>query len=326
MRRLTIFTLLALAAFFFVASPATAYDRVAGKPAIVLAAFGTTELSALNSFQNIIAQVEKAFPDYEVHIAFTSNIIRKIWHDRYDDGDFDKKNPGVDTRFYEIGNVLTELAKIQERGADIILVQSLHITDGEEYEDVKNLVSTVQKIKTYQPSLTPFPWIGLGVPALGEGDGPAKEIAAATKALESIVNEAKSKNAALVLMGHGNEKLTQKVYGKLQKSLRDAYGPQIYVGTVEAPPHAPEILAELNKSTSAVNPKKILLTPLMIVAGDHAHNDMAGDEPDSWASVFKAGGYEVESRLIGLGLNNDWVNIYINHLKALEAKVKAQKK
>jgi cobalamin biosynthesis Co2+ chelatase CbiK len=124
-------------------------------------------------------------------------------------------------------------------------------------------------------------------------------------------------------MGHGNEKMTQKVYGKLQKALRDAYGPQIYIGTVEAPPHAPEIVAELGKSAN--KPAKILLAPLMIVAGDHARNDMAGDEADSWASVFKAAGYEVTPKLVGLGLNNAFVDLYINHLKVLEPQVKALK-
>jgi sirohydrochlorin cobaltochelatase len=324
MKRVLIFSAMALAAIVMVAAGATAYEREAGKPAIILAAFGTTEIGTLDCFTNIIDKVEKAFPDYEVQIAFTSNIIRKIWRERSEDDAYDEENPNIPPRFYDIGNVLTELAKIQERGADIVLVQSLHVTDGEEYQDLKNLVESLQKIKTVQPSLTPFPWIGLGEPALGVGDGPSAEIAAATKALASLAEEAKSKNAALVLMGHGNERRTQKVYAKLQKSLRDAYGPQVYVGTVEAPPHAKEILEELNKSAN--KPSRILLSPLMVVAGDHANNDMAGDEPDSWARVFKAGGYEVATRLVGLVLNDDCVNLYIDHLKAIEAKVKAQKK
>ncbi|MDR0548261.1 MAG: sirohydrochlorin cobaltochelatase [Deltaproteobacteria bacterium] len=324
MRRVLFCVALALVASAFLAAQTAAYDREAGKPAIILAAFGTTEIEALNSFTNIIEQVENAFPDYEVQIAFTSNIIRKIWRERSEDDAYEKNNPNVEPRFFEINNVLSELAKVQERGADIVLVQSLHVTDGEEYQDVKKVVDAVKGIKTYQPSLIPFPWIDLGAPALGVGDGPKASIDAATKALAGLANEAKAQNAALVLMGHGNEKLTQKVYSKLEKSLRDAYGPQIYVGTVEAPPHAKEIAEAIGKSAN--KPAKILLAPLMIVAGDHARNDMAGDEPDSWASIFKASGYTVESRLAGLGLNNDWVNIYIDNLKAIEAKVKAQKK
>jgi sirohydrochlorin cobaltochelatase len=323
MRIALLLTAVALAASFF-ATPAQAYDREKGRPTIVLAAFGTTEVEALNSFTNIIDQVEKAFPDYDVRIAFTSNIIRKIWRERNEDDAFEEKNPGIDERFYEIQNVFSELADIQEQGADIVLVQSLHIADGEEFEDLKNLVDSLKSVKTFQPSLAPFPWIGVGDPALGVGDGPKAAIEAATKALAGLANDAKAQNSALVLMGHGNEKRTQKVYAKLQESLRKAYGPQIYVGTVEAPPHAKEIVEAIGKT--ADKPKKVLLAPFMIVAGDHARNDMAGDEPDSWASVFKAAGYEVESRLVGLGLNNDWVNIYIDHLKALETKVKALKK
>ncbi|MDR1577645.1 MAG: sirohydrochlorin cobaltochelatase [Deltaproteobacteria bacterium] len=317
-------SLLAVAICLTFALSAQAYDRPEGQPAIVLAAFGTTEVAALDSFTNILSKVEKAFPTYEVRLAFTSNIIRNIWRKRAEDKVFKKDNPKIDARFYEIGNVFSELAKIQERGADLVLVQSLHITDGEEYEDVKNLVEALKAIKTFQPSLAPLPWIGVGAPALGVGDGPAAEIEAATKALGALANEAKSQGAALILMGHGNEHLTQKVFGKLLKSLRAAYYPQIYLGTVEASPKIEDVVAELAKEKS--KPKKVVLAPLMIVAGDHARNDMAGEEADSWASQLKAAGYEVDSRLKGLGLNDAWVDLYINHLKSLETKVKALKK
>ncbi|MDR1086567.1 MAG: sirohydrochlorin cobaltochelatase [Deltaproteobacteria bacterium] len=324
MQRKFIVLALAVAAILMFNAPLPAYDRETGKPAIVLAAFGTTEVEALDSFTNILAQVEKAFPDYEVRLAFTSNIIRNIWHKRAQDAAFKKANPKIDQRFYNIGNVFTELAEIQERGADIVLVQSLHVTDGEEFEDVLNLINSLKGIKTFQPSLAPLPWIGVGEPALGTGDGQTAYVTRAAKALGPLAEAAKAQNAALVLMGHGNEHLTQTVFGKLQKSLRDTYGPQIYIGTVEASPKAEDVVAELAKS--ADKPKKVLLAPMMIVAGDHARNDMAGDEEDSWASLLKAAGFDVESRLAGLGLNNDWVNIYIEHLKSLEPKVKALKK
>ncbi|MDR1608104.1 MAG: sirohydrochlorin cobaltochelatase [Deltaproteobacteria bacterium] len=324
MRRALLFAFLTMAACLLTSFNAQAYDRPDGKPAIVLAAFGTTDVEALASFTNILSHVEKAFPNYETRIAFTSNIIRNIWKKRAEDKEFKKANPNIDKRFYEIGNVFTELAQIQERGADVVLVQSLHVTDGEEYEDVKNLVDAIKGVKTFQPSLAPLPWIGVGAPALGVGDGPPAEIAAATKALAGIANEAKAQGAALVLMGHGNEHKTQKVFEKLQKSLRAAYYPQIYIGTVEAEPKIEAIVAELAKEKT--KPKKVILAPFMVVAGDHAKNDMAGDEADSWSSVLKAAGYEVDSRLTGLGLNNDWANLYVNHLKALEPKVVALKK
>ncbi|MDR1394541.1 MAG: sirohydrochlorin cobaltochelatase, partial [Deltaproteobacteria bacterium] len=154
--------LIVLAAFLLpAAGPLMAYEKEPGRPAIVLAAFGTTEVEALASFDNITGRVEKAFPEYDVYLAFTSNIIRNVWHKRAEDAAFKKANPNIDPTYYSIGNVFSVLADIQERGADIVLVQSLHVTDGEEYQDVRNLVETFKSIKTFQASLAPLPWIGV---------------------------------------------------------------------------------------------------------------------------------------------------------------------
>ncbi|MDR3204031.1 MAG: sirohydrochlorin cobaltochelatase [Deltaproteobacteria bacterium] len=316
-------SLIFLAAIFFSSSPASAYERPDTQPAIVLAAFGTTEVGALKSILNIRDKVKSAFPTYEVRLAFTSNIIRSIWHKRAKDDEFKKQNPNVPADIYEVKNALSVLADLQEDGARLILVQSLHITDGEEYKDLDNLVKALASYQTVKPILKPFPWIGVGEPGLGLNDGDPKEIEKAVKALSQLAHKAKSSQAALVLMGHGNEHLTQQVFSRLEQALQKAYGPDIYVGTVEAAPGAPEILEKIKKSAKA--PKKALLAPLMIVAGDHALNDMAGDEPDSWASTLKNGGLEVETFLEGLGSNDSWVEIYVEHLKALAPKVEAQK-
>ncbi|MDR2442673.1 MAG: sirohydrochlorin cobaltochelatase [Deltaproteobacteria bacterium] len=317
---------LLLAVLTWLASPisqAQAFERTPQKPAIVLAAFGTTEVGALKSILNIRDRVAAAFPDYDVHLAFTSNIIRTIWHERADDKAFKKANPSIPAEIYDIKNALSVLAGIQEDGARLILVQSLHVTDGEEYSDLAGLVTALSKYDTFKPVLKPFPWIGIGEPALGLKDGQPKYIDRVVTALAPLAEQAKASGAALVLMGHGNEHLTQKVYGKLQAALRKAYGPQIYIGTVESPPHAPEILAAIKGSANA--PTKVLAAPMMIVAGDHALNDMAGDEEDSWVSTFKAGGLEVSTHLEGLGSNNSWADIYVEHLKALAPIVEAQK-
>jgi sirohydrochlorin cobaltochelatase len=303
-------------------SDASAFERKPQKPAIVLAAFGTTDLEGLKSILHVQDQVALAFPGYDVHLAFTSNIIRDIWHERAADKKFRKDNPGVPEEIYGIKNALTVLAGIADDGARLILVQSLHITDGEEYKDLENLIKALDNYNTVKPVLKPFPWIGVGAPAFGTGDGQAKYIDRGVQALKPLVDEAVAAGANLVLMGHGNEHLTQKVYHKLQTALRKAYNPNIYIGTVEAAPHAPEILAEINKVKDA--PKKIFLAPMMVVAGDHANNDMAGDEPDSWASIFKAGGYDVTSKLVGLGSSDAFAQIFVEHLKAIEPEVKAK--
>jgi sirohydrochlorin cobaltochelatase len=303
-------------------SDASAFERKPQKPSIVLAAFGTTDLGGLESIIHVKDRVALAFPGYDVHLAFTSNIIRDIWHERAADQKFRKDNPSVPEEIYNIKNALTTLALIADDGARLILVQSLHITDGEEYTDLEKLIKALENYNTVKPVLKPFPWIGIGAPAFGTGDGQAKYIDRAVKALKPLVDEAVAAGGNLVLMGHGNEHLTQSVYHKLQTALRKAYNPNIYIGTVEAKPHAPDILAEINKVANA--PKKIYLAPMMVVAGDHANNDMAGDEPDSWASVFKAGGYEVTPKLVGLGSSDAFADIFVEHLKAIEPEVKAK--
>jgi sirohydrochlorin cobaltochelatase len=318
---ISIMFLLVQMAFLNFTSKATAYERTPQKPAIVLAAFGTTEVGAVKSILNIRDKVKAAFPEYDVHLAFTSNIIRSIWHQRDSDKAFKKANPALPPEIYKIKNALSVLAEIQEGGARQVLVQSLHVTDGEEYQDLANLVGALTKYDTLKPVLKPFPWIGIGDPALGLKDGTANNIDRAVKALESLAGQAKASNSALVLMGHGNEHLTQKVFSKLQVALRKAYGPQVYVGTVEASPGAEDIVAAIKASKDA--PSKALLAPLMIVAGDHALNDMAGEEEDSWVSIFKAAGLGTETFLQGLGSNDSWANIYVEHLKDLAPKVQA---
>ncbi|MDR1039875.1 MAG: sirohydrochlorin cobaltochelatase [Deltaproteobacteria bacterium] len=319
---LTVLAFLGAATLALLASDAQAFERKPQKPAIVLAGFGTTEVEALGAILNIENRVKAAFPGYDVHLAFTSNIIRDIWHGRANDAAFKRANPSIPAEIYSINNALTELAKIQEEGARLILVQSLHVTDGEEYTDLAKLVDALDKYNTVKPVLKPFPWIGIGDPAMGTGDGQPRFIDRAVQALAPLAQQAKDAGAVLVLMGHGNEHLTQKIYGKLEAALRKAYGPHIYIGTVESPPHAAQIIEAIGKV--ADSPKNVVMAPLMVVAGDHARNDMAGDEPDSWKSEFTAAGFTVTPHLEGLGSLDSFADIYVEHLKALEPTVKAK--
>ncbi|MCC8180486.1 MAG: sirohydrochlorin cobaltochelatase [Planctomycetes bacterium] len=302
----------------------SASEYVTEKPAILLAAFGTTHVPALGSILNIKDRVEKAFPEYDVHLAFTSNLVRRIWQKRATDADFRRENPGIPEEIYSVTNALTALANIQEKGRRMVLVQSLHVTDGEEYEDLANLVKSLSDYKTGKPLWHPLPWVGVGEPALGLGDGQPAYLDRAATAIESLVYEALASGSALVLMGHGNEHLNQDVFAKLEKTLRDHFGRHIYIGTVEAKPFAEDIVEEMKTVSDA--PDRVMLAPLMVVAGDHAINDMASDEDDSWASVFKDNGYAVSTHLVGLGSNNSWADIYIEHLRALAPKVGAKMK
>ncbi|MDR2339023.1 MAG: sirohydrochlorin cobaltochelatase [Deltaproteobacteria bacterium] len=302
---------------------AQAYERKAEKPAIVLAAFGTTEVPALPAILNVEKRVRAAFPDYDVHIAFTSNQIRETWHQRATDDAFKKANPDIPEEIYGVKNALTTLADIQEQGFRLIMVQSLHFADGEEYTDLANLVKALAGYNTMKPVLKPFPWLGLGVPALGTGDGQPAYIDAAVKALEPYVTEAVKADSNLVFMGHGNENLTQKIYSKLEAALRKAYkNDNIYIGAVEAKPHADGIIEEIKKNPNA--PKNILVAPLMLVAGDHARNDMSGPHPESWTSQFTAAGFNATPKLQGLGEMDSWADLFVNHLKAIEPGLKEQ--
>ena len=302
---------------------ASAYERVPQKPAIVLAAFGTTEVEAVHSILNIMERVEKAFPEYDVHLVFTSSIIRNIWHRRANDAAFRAENTDIPEKIYGVRNILSTLAGIQEGGTRLILVQSLHVTDGEEYKDMTNLIKALAEYETQKPARKPFPWIAVGDPALGVGDGKDQYLERAAEALAPLARKAWETGSALVLMGHGNEHFPQEVYGRLESVMRKKYGPQVYIGTVEVAPFPEDIVEAIAGSENA--PKTIFLAPLMVVAGDHARNDMAGDEEDSWLSIFEAAGYEVDVHLVGLGSNESWADIYVEHLKAIETPLLEKK-
>ena len=293
--------------------------RAAGqeiKPAIVLAAFGTTEPQALEAIINIKNKVEQAFPDHETRLAFTSRIIRRVWSRRAADESFKKDHPGIPTEIYTVKSPLSTLALLAEDGPRPILVQSLHVTDGAEYRELAEVVAQLAGIKASAPARRPFPDLRLGPPALG--DGGERYLTRAARALKDLVRAAEKAGAVLVLMGHGNEHLHQAVYGQLEQILRSEYRPDIFIGLVEGQPGLEEVLAGLDRLPTP--PARALLAPLMVVAGDHAKNDLAGDDDDSWASVFRARGLSVETRLRGLGSDDDWADIYLEHIReALQA-------
>ncbi|UQZ88908.1 sirohydrochlorin cobaltochelatase [Deltaproteobacteria bacterium Smac51] len=312
--------LAAFAAVMILPSTALAYDREPQKPAIVLAAFGTTDVDALQAILNVENKVKAAFPGYDVHVAFTSNIIRKIWHERANDQKFIKANK-IPKEIYNIGNPLTTLALIQENGSRDILVQSLHVTNGSEFDDLNKIVTQLSKIDAFQESKRPFPYLALGSSALGQAS--KAELERAAGALAPLAAEAKAAGGALLLMGHGNEHLDVKSYRQFEKAMNDMYEAPVFVGLVEGSPELDDVMEGLKKT----GVKNVTLAPLMLVAGDHAKNDMAGDEEDSWASILKNAGYEVKIHLQGLGLNDSWADIYIERLRSLESEhVKAARK
>ena len=118
-------------------------------------------------------------------------------------------------------------------------------------------------------------------------------------------------DTAVVFMGHGSPAESNIVYTKLQGMLKDKGFDNYYIGTVEAKPDYDDVLAMVKEGDY----KKIVLKPLMVVAGDHAQNDMAGDEDDSWKSMFASEGYEVECVIEGLAQSKDIRDVYIKHVQ-----------
>jgi sirohydrochlorin cobaltochelatase len=309
------FGALLCALVLFTSAPAVAgdHDKGQAKQAIVLAAFGTSYPDALQSILNIKNKVEKAHPGITVKLAFTSSIIRDIWQERQNDPSWIKENPGIPKEILFVKNPLATIADLQNDGFTDISVQSLHVFAGEEFADLKKLMIGLRSIRTVKAKSIPFTRLRLGRPALGmPGDvyPYTDDIATGVKALKADVDEAKKMNAALVYMGHGNDFFSTGIYAQLQKEMQQTYKRPIFIGCVEGFPNFEDLLAGLKKSGE----KNILMKPLMIVAGDHASNDMAGDEEDSWKVMLTKAGFKVKTDLRGLGVVDTWADLYVKHL------------
>jgi sirohydrochlorin cobaltochelatase len=308
----------ALIMAFIIPAQGWAYERTPQRSSIVLAAFGTTEPKALSAILHVEAKVKAAFPDCDVFLGFTANRVRDVWRERAKDAAWQKANPGVPAAMYTISNPLAVMGRIQDQGSRTIFVQSLHITNGTEFEDQEAIVKQLALITAFQESKRPFPYLSMGASALGQGG--ARELDRAAAALKGLAEEAKSKNAALVFMGHGNDHKDVQSYRDFAAAMSKKYGQPVFMGLVEGKPGFDDLLAELKKAKV----QKTLLVPLMLVAGDHAINDMAGDDDESLKSRLQSAGFEVEAILQGLGNNDDWANIYVENIRAqIEAFQKA---
>lgn len=253
---------------------------------ILVVSFGT---SYSNSRHVTIGAVEdairEAYPDYQVRRAFTSQIII----------DKLKKEENI-----EIDNVKQALDRAVANGVKTLVVQPTHLMNGLEYNDLK------KELDKYKDK---FDKIALGEPLLTSDEDFKQVIAAITNDTKEYLDG----ETAICFMGHGTEADSNKVYATLQEKLKAAGYNDYFVGTVEATPTVDDLIAKVKESGKY---KRVILQPLMVVAGDHANNDMAGDEEGSWATKFKAAGFEVKPVLRGLGQNYDIEKIYLEHVKA----------
>lgn len=301
--------------FFIVCLSLLFSSALHAKTAIIIANFGTTVPNAVKSINNITSRVKAAFPDTEVRVVFTSNIIRSVWEKRSKQ-EKEWLAKGISREILYTKNLLSTFGDLKTQGFKDVIVQPTHLFHMEQYHDLMQYVNAIRSIETIRKKWRPFNKIALGRPALGTiGDTYPyhEDLKEAVTTLSKDADYARKKDAALIYMGHGNDFWSTGVYAELQKMMRTAY-PDIktFVGCVEGYPGLPDIISSLKHSGKI---KDIVLKPLMIVAGDHAKNDMAGDDNDSWKSILTESGYNVETILQGLGSNNRFADLFIEHIK-----------
>lgn len=256
-----------------------------GEKELLVVSFGT---SYNDSRRLTIGAIEtalaEAFPDWSVRRAFTSQIII----DRV------RERDGV-----EIDNVKAALDRAVDNGVKTLVVQPTHLMDGLEYTDL------VDELAQYTDA---FEHIAVGAPLL-TSDGDFQAVA---DAITQATAQYDDGDTAICFMGHGTEAESNRIYGEMQQVLEAAGHDRYYVGTVEAEPTLEDVLAGVKDSGA----HRVVLQPLMIVAGDHANNDMAGDEEGSWKRAFQDAGYEVECVLKGLGELEAIQQLFAAHAQA----------
>ena len=241
-----------------------------GENELLVVSFGTSyNDSRAATIGAVESAMETAFPDYAVRRGFTSNII--IEHIQRRDG-------------VVIDDVAEALARAKANGVKNLLVQPTHLMNGYEYGDL---------VKELEACAGDFETVKIGAPLLTTDE----DFAAVAQAMVDAAAGYDDGKTAVCYMGHGSEAAANGIYARMQQHLTGSGHDNFFVGTVEAEPTAEDLV----KLVKAAGYEKVVLRPMMIVAGDHANNDMAGDGEDSWKSVFTAAGFQVTCEINGLG-------------------------
>ena len=261
------------------------------KKGILLVAFGSSMPEAQVSFENIDKKMKSAFPDVPIRWAYTSHIIR---HKLAKEGK-------------QLDSVEIALAKMMDEEFTHVAVQSLHTIGGEEYHGL------VRNVHAFGQMSGGFDRIIVGYPLLGNED----DLGRVVKAIIRHIPEEREKEDAVVLMGHGTHHPGNAFYAAMMYHFQ-RNDPNIFVGTVEGAPTIDDIQAMLMEKGI----KKAYLIPFMSVAGDHARNDMAGDEDDSWKSILTKAGIKCVPVLKGTAEYDDIVAVWVDHLRVVMAHLK----
>jgi sirohydrochlorin cobaltochelatase len=249
--------------------------------ALLVISFGTTHRDTRRKTIDASEQVlADAFPDHDLKRAFTAKKIIRILRDR----------DGVD-----VDTVHQAAEKILKNGYWEVLVQPLHVLNGSEYHEL---------LRELSPFAKKFDRLAVGAPLLSSPEDYVNLVEAVADEIPEL-----KEGETVVFMGHGTEHPANASYPALDYTFKRQGYKQVHIGTVEGIPDFDDVIQQLEESGA----KKVYLLPMMVVAGDHAKNDMAGVDEDSWKSRLEAAGYSVEAKLVGLGEMAGIQQMYVDH-------------
>ena len=276
-----------------------------GEKELLVVSFGTSfNDSRVADIKSIEDALQEANPDWSVRRAFTAQII--INHIQARDGE-------------KIDNMEQALERAVANGVKQLVVQPTHLMHGAEYDE---MCAAIEKVRDK------FESVEIAEPMLGEvgndatvinADKEAVAKAVVAAALEESGYEstaaAKDAGVAYVLMGHGTAHVAKVTYSQMATQMAKLGYENVFIGTVEGEPEDTSCEAVI-AAVKEAGYTTVVLRPLMVVAGDHANNDMAGADEDSWKTMFEAAGFTVNCQISGLGRIADVQALYVAHTKA----------
>ena len=277
-----------------------------GERELLVVSFGTSyNASRVEDIGAIEKALQKAFPEMSVRRAFTSQII--INHVQARDGE-------------RIDNVAQALDRAVSNGVKTLVIQPTLLMHGAEYDELCETVAAYadkfESVAVAEPLLGK---VGRDASAVNEDKQTVAKAVVADAVADAgygSLEEAAGEGVAFVLMGHGTSHTAKVSYSQMQEQMKNLKYENVFIGTVEGEPE--ETACEnVIEAVKAAGYKKVVLRPLMVVAGDHAHNDMAGEDEDSWVNLFRAAGAfdQVECQIAGLGSIPAIQDLYIEHAK-----------
>ena len=276
-----------------------------GENELLVVSFGTSfNDSRVADIKGIEDALQEANPDWSVRRAFTAQII--INHIQARDGE-------------KIDNMDQALERAVANGVKNLVVQPTHLMHGAEYDEM------CEAIEAYRDK---FESVSIAEPMLGEVGSDATVINADKEAVAKAItatavadagfeslDAAKDAGTAFVFMGHGTAHVAKVTYSQMSTQMQTLGYENVFIGTVEGEPEETSCEAVI-EAVKAAGYTNVVLRPLMVVAGDHANNDMAGSEDDSWKTMFEAAGFTVDCQIAGLGEIADVQALYVAHTKA----------